>query len=153
MPCRTGSGARLSRSPWKTWTAPDLSDVERPRLAEGLAVERGRRPAVEGRHHGPFVIKIFFHRTGRGFPPLAIVNRFCRWPVGRDQCAAAGRLGMDQFEPGERGVVGEQPLAAAAGHDRADHQGELIEQPLLDHGPLKAYVSDASEKRVQVRGS
>ena len=27
-----------------------------------------------------------------------------------------------------RGVVGEQPLAAAAGDDRADHQGQLVEQ-------------------------
>src|SRR6266496_4190483 len=54
------------------------------------------------------------------------------WPVGGDQCAAAGRPGMGKFEPGERGIVGEQSLAAAARDDRADHQGELIEHPLLD---------------------
>ena len=55
-----------------------------------------------------------------------------RWPVGRNQCAAARRLGMGQFELGERGIVGEQSLAAAASDDRADHQGELVKQSLLD---------------------
>jgi hypothetical protein len=38
-------------------------------------------------------------------------------------------------QPGQRGVVGEQPFAAAAGDDRADHQGELVQEPLLDQRP------------------
>jgi DNA-binding CsgD family transcriptional regulator/tetratricopeptide (TPR) repeat protein len=53
-------------------------------------------------------------------------------PVRRDNRPAAGRLRFGQFELGQRGVGGEEPAASAADHDRADHQGELVEQPLLD---------------------
>src|SRR5215813_4511216 len=63
------------------------------------------------------------------------LDRLSDRPVGNDQCATAGRLRLGQFEPGQRGVAGEEPLAAAADHHRADHQGELVQQPRLHQRP------------------
>ena len=56
------------------------------------------------------------------------LDRLADWAVSDDQRPAAGWLGVHQFEPGQRGVGGEQALAAAASDDRTDHQGELVQQ-------------------------
>ena len=56
-------------------------------------------------------------------------------PAPDDPGEAAGTGAGIPAQPGQRGVVGEQPFAAAAGDDRADHQGELVQEPLLDQRP------------------
>jgi hypothetical protein len=73
-------------------------------------VENGQAADAAGRAGRPNDVEIPDVRV----PDL---DRLSDRPVGRDQCATAGRLGIGQFELGQRGVVGEQPLAAAAGHE------------------------------------
>src|SRR5215813_2830941 len=59
---------------------------------------------------------------------MALADRAVRG----DQRAAAGGLALDQLELGERGIVREQSPATTAGHDRADHQGELVQQAQVE---------------------
>src|SRR6266480_2897652 len=51
--------------------------------------------------------------------------------VGRDEYSASRRLGLDQLELGQCGVVGEQPLATAARNHRVDQQRQFVEQAVV----------------------
>ena len=113
-----------SADPWSNQKVTDeiLGCLKRPEL---LVIDNaGHLPNLEAESEFNAALGAFLQAHAPGQLP----DR----PVGRDHRAAAGRLGFDQFELGQRGVIGEQPLAAAAGHDRADHQGELVEQALFD---------------------